>query len=69
MAPDISPAPETTLSLSRRLVRLLRDRHRSGLPAGVAERARLHAMDSVAIALAARPSLAICRSPRGWCWG
>jgi len=60
MAPVASPAPETAPSLSRRLVRLLRERHRRGLPAEVMARSRLHAMDSLAIALAARPSLAIC---------
>lgn len=58
-------APDPALPLTRRLVRLLRDRHRCGLPPHVLARARLHAMDSIGIALAARPSLPICHEVLG----
>ena len=70
MAPDTALAPENTLPLARRLVRLLRDRHLRGLPPHVAARARLHAMDSIGISLAARPELVICREVLdGLCFG
>ncbi|MDI3305809.1 MAG: MmgE/PrpD family protein [Acetobacteraceae bacterium] len=56
------PAVEATvIPLSRGLARLLLERNRSGLPQEVLARARLHALDSVGIALAARPALPICR--------
>ena len=54
-----SPAP--ALPLSRALARLVLDRHRRGLPPEVQARAQLHALDSLGIALAARPVLPICR--------
>ncbi|PZW50905.1 2-methylcitrate dehydratase PrpD [Humitalea rosea] len=50
-----------TFPLSRALVRMLLDRHRRGLPPEVMHRARLHTMDSICIALAARPALPIGR--------
>jgi 2-methylcitrate dehydratase PrpD len=55
----ITPAP--ALPLSRALARLVLDRHRRGLPPEVLARAQLHALDSVGIAVAARPVLPICR--------
>jgi len=54
-----SPAP--AVPLSRALARLVLDRHRRGLPPEVLARARLHALDSLGIAVAARPVLPICR--------
>ena len=46
--------------LSRGVVRLLLDRHRRGLPRHVLERARLHVLDNIGIALAAEDALPIC---------
>lgn len=59
--PSVSGGAADAIPLSRALVRLLLDRHRRGLPAEVLARARLHALDSVGIALAARPGLPIGR--------
>jgi 2-methylcitrate dehydratase PrpD len=47
------------VSLGRALARLLLARARQGLPEMVLARARLHALDSIGIALAARPALPI----------
>lgn len=54
-------APLADLPLSRALARLVLDRHRRGLPSDVRARAELHALDSLGIAVAARPALPICR--------
>ncbi len=51
----------TEPTLSRRLARLMLARATAGLPEPVMERARLHALDNTAIALAAGPCLDICR--------
>lgn len=55
-----APPALACASLSRELARLVLDRHRRGLPAEVLARAQLHALDSLGIALAARPVLPIC---------
>jgi 2-methylcitrate dehydratase PrpD len=62
MSSVTSEAPRAVAgtSLSRELARLVLDRHRRGLPAEVLARAQLHALDSLGIALAARPVLPIC---------
>lgn len=60
-APPPAAMPPASLPLSRALVRMVLDRHRRGLPAEVRARAELHMLDSLGIALAARPALDICR--------
>ncbi|GGG46035.1 hypothetical protein GCM10010964_36740 [Caldovatus sediminis] len=62
------PAPDggaDAMPLGRALVRLLLDRYRRGLPEEVLARARLHALDCVGIALAARPALPIAQEVIG----
>ena len=53
-------AAVAALPLSRALARMVIDRHHRALPADVLARTELHALDSLGIALAARPALAIC---------
>ncbi|MBW6396858.1 MmgE/PrpD family protein [Roseomonas sp. HJA6] len=63
MSSVIAAAPDaaTAIPLSRALARLVLDRHRRGLPPDVQARAELHALDSLGIAIAARPVLPICQ--------
>ena len=63
MSSVIAAAPDaaTAVPLSRALARLVLDRHRRGLPPDVQARAELHALDSLGIAFAARPTLPICQ--------